>query len=172
MSEVVLSCSGLVKRFGGIVATDHVTLDVARGARHALIGPNGAGKTTLINLLTGVLEPTEGRITLLGEDISALAPHQRVRRGLVRTFQINQLFASMTPLETLGLVVTQQRGQGAGWWKPLGAHHGVAQRCQELLEASTHPIERIAELVGFKTATSLRQHFRARFAVSPSEWRR
>ncbi len=134
MSEVVLSCSGLVKRFGGIVATDHVTLDVARGARHALIGPNGAGKTTLINLLTGVLEPTEGRITLLGEDISALPPHQRVRRGLVRTFQINQLFASMTPLETLGLVVTQQRGQGAGWWKPLGAHNGVAQRCQELLE--------------------------------------
>jgi hypothetical protein len=68
MSEVVLSCSGLVKRFGGIVATDSdVTLDVARGARHALIGPNGAGKTTLINLLTGVLEPTEGRITLLGE---------------------------------------------------------------------------------------------------------
>jgi branched-chain amino acid transport system ATP-binding protein len=57
-----------------------------------------------------------------------------VRRGLVRTFQINQLFASMTPLETLGLVVTQQRGQGAGWWKPLGAHTGIAQRCQELLE--------------------------------------
>ena len=64
--DVVLSCEGLVKRFGGITATDNVTLNLRRGARHALIGPNGAGKTTLINLLTGVLEPTEGRIALEG----------------------------------------------------------------------------------------------------------
>ncbi|MFI4928571.1 MAG: ATP-binding cassette domain-containing protein, partial [Burkholderiales bacterium] len=93
MNEVVLSCRGLVKKFGGITATNDVTLDLRRGARHALIGPNGAGKTTLINLLTGVLEPTAGTITLEGQDISRVAPHLRVRRGLVRTFQINQLFA-------------------------------------------------------------------------------
>src|SRR5205085_5683345 len=79
--EIVLACRGLVKKFGGITATNNVSLDVRRGARHALIGPNGAGKTTLINLLTGVLEPTEGSITLEGRDITTLAPYQRVRRG-------------------------------------------------------------------------------------------
>jgi hypothetical protein len=89
--EVVLSCQGLVKKFGGITATSDVSLQLHRGARHALIGPNGAGKTTLINLLTGVLEPTAGSIRLLGQDITQLAPHERARRGMVRTFQINQL---------------------------------------------------------------------------------
>ena len=108
MTDSVLSATGLVMRFGGITATNKVSIDLQRGARHALIGPNGAGKTTLINLLTGVLTPTEGRISLLGEDITRLAPHRRVARGLVRTFQINQLFDSMTPLETLALVVSQQ----------------------------------------------------------------
>jgi branched-chain amino acid transport system ATP-binding protein len=133
MSDVVLSAQGLVKKFGGITATNNVTLNVRRGARHALIGPNGAGKTTLVNLLTGVLAPTQGRIVLEGQDITQLAPHKRVRRGMVRTFQINQLFAAMTPLETLALVVSQQRGFGAGFWRPLGAQAEVAQRCEELL---------------------------------------
>ena len=132
--DVVLSAQGLVKRFGGITATGNVTLNLAKGARHALIGPNGAGKTTLINLLTGVLEPSEGRIVLNGEDITHIAPHQRVRRGMVRTFQINQLFNSMTPLETLALVVSQHRGLGTGWWQRLGAKPGIAERCSELLE--------------------------------------
>jgi branched-chain amino acid transport system ATP-binding protein len=131
--DIVLSAQGLVKKFGGITATNDVTLDVRRGARHALIGPNGAGKTTLINLLTGVLAPTAGRIVLEGEDITGLAPHKRVRRGMVRTFQINQLFTSMTPLQTLALVVSQQRGLGAGFWKPLGARADIAVRCEELL---------------------------------------
>ena len=132
--DVVLSCQGLVKRFGGITATNDVTLDLRKGARHALIGPNGAGKTTLINLLTGVLTPTEGRIVLEGEDITRLAPHRRVARGMVRTFQINQLFASMTPLETLALVVSQHSGVGAQWWRPLGSSTAVAERAGQLLE--------------------------------------
>jgi branched-chain amino acid transport system ATP-binding protein len=134
MNDIVLSCKELVKKFGGITATNDVTLDLRRGARHALIGPNGAGKTTLINLLTGVLPPTAGSITLEGQDISRMAPHERVRRGMVRTFQINQLFASMTPLETLALVVSQHRGLGARWWKSLGSDAAVAQRAQQLLE--------------------------------------
>jgi branched-chain amino acid transport system ATP-binding protein len=146
MTQTVLSCQGLVKRFGGIIATNNVSLDLKRGARHALIGPNGAGKTTLINLLTGVLDATEGRITLEGHDITALAPHQRVRRGLVRTFQINQLFASMTPLETLGLVVAQQRGLGVRWWRALGRDAGVAERAQQLLEQF-----HLAEVAGQQT---------------------
>ncbi len=131
---VVLSAQGLIKQFGGITATNDVTLHLREGARHALIGPNGAGKTTLINLLTGVIEPTEGRITLDGRDITRLAPHQRVRRGMVRTFQINQLFDSLTPLETLAMVVSQHRGLGGKWWQPLGARSEVTRRCAELLE--------------------------------------
>ena len=121
-------------RFGGITATNSVTLHLKKGARHALIGPNGAGKTTLINLLTGVLQPTAGRITLLGEDITRLAPHRRAGRGMVRTFQINQLFDSLTPLETLALTVSQHYGLGTSWWKPLGSDPRVAERCSQLLE--------------------------------------
>jgi branched-chain amino acid transport system ATP-binding protein len=132
--DIVLSATGLVKRFGGITATNKVTLKLRRGARHALIGPNGAGKTTLINLLTGVLQPTEGCITLDGQDITQLAPHQRVRRGMVRTFQINQLFDTMTPLQTLALTVSQQRGLGGKWWQALGSNASVNRRCEELLE--------------------------------------
>ena len=116
----VLSAVGLVKTFGGIKATQNVNLDIKAGARHALIGPNGAGKTTLINLLTGVLKPTSGKIELLGEDISDLSPHLRVKRGLVRTFQINQLF-----------------GQGGVWYRPLGlgrAGKPIVERVSQLLE--------------------------------------
>ena len=133
-SNTVLSAQGLVKRFGGITATNNVTLNLQKGARHALIGPNGAGKTTLINLLTGVLQPTEGSITLEGQDITRLAPHQRVQRGMVRTFQINQLFDTLTPLETLALTVSQHQGLGGKWWQPLGARKAVTARCEQLLE--------------------------------------
>ena len=145
-TPIVLSAQGLVKRFGGITATGNVSLNLHQGARHALIGPNGAGKTTLINLLTGVLEPTEGQIVLNGEDITHLAPHQRVRRGMVRTFQINQLFASMTPLETLALVISQHRGLGRRFWQALGADVGVTERAQALLEQF-----RLAEVMNQRT---------------------
>jgi branched-chain amino acid transport system ATP-binding protein len=131
---IVLSARQLVMRFGGITATDNVSLDLQQGARHALIGPNGAGKTTLINLLTGVLQPTSGSIILDGQDISTLAPHARVRRGMVRTFQISQLFETMTPLQTLTMVVSQHLGLGQSWWKPLGHKPEVMQRCEALIE--------------------------------------
>ncbi|MGB0086545.1 MAG: ABC transporter ATP-binding protein [Rhodomicrobiaceae bacterium] len=116
-----LETSGLFKRFGGLTATDNVSLRLERGVRHALIGPNGAGKTTLINLLTGVLTPTAGRITLEGQDITTFKPEQRVKRGLARTFQINQLFPALTPFETLVLAVSEQRGQGGNWWRDMRA---------------------------------------------------
>ncbi len=134
VQETVLSAEGLVMRFGGILAINNVTLNLKKGARHALIGPNGAGKTTLINLLTGVLQPTEGSITLLGENITNLAPHLRVKRGMVRTFQINQLFDTLTPLQTLALTVSQQNGLGTTWWKALGSNVKVVERCEALLE--------------------------------------
>jgi branched-chain amino acid transport system ATP-binding protein len=132
--SVVLETRALVKRFGGLAATNDVSLKVELGARHALIGPNGAGKTTLINLLTGVLEPTSGSIALDGEDITRLSVHARVRRGMVRTFQINQLFNSLTPLSSLALAVSAQQGKSAGWWKPIGGDAAIAAECDSLLE--------------------------------------
>jgi len=133
MSSVVLETRGLLKRFGGITPTNEVSIQVHKGARHALIGPNGAGKTTLINLLTGVLEPTAGSIWLDGQDITRLAPHQRVRRGIVRTFQINQLFGELTPLRSLALAVSVQLGISARWWQSLGRDARVAPACDRLL---------------------------------------
>ena len=129
----VLATRSLVKRFGGLAATDDVSLELARGARHALIGPNGAGKTTLINLLTGVLEPTSGTILLDGDDITSLAAHERVRRGVVRTFQINQLFNALTPLSSLALAVSVHLGTSQRWWRPLGDDAAVAAECETLL---------------------------------------
>ncbi len=134
MSEIVLETRGLVKRFGGITPTNDVSITVEKGARRALIGPNGAGKTTLINLLTGVLEPTAGSIWLDGADITQLASHRRVRRGIVRTFQINQLFNELTPLQSLALSVSAQLGLGGRWWQRLGADARVAPRCDTLLK--------------------------------------
>jgi ABC-type branched-subunit amino acid transport system ATPase component len=130
----VLETIDLNRRFGGLVATKQVSLRVEKGARHALIGPNGAGKTTLINLLTGVLRPTSGRILLEGQDITALAPHRRVLLGMARTFQINQLFADLTPLETLGLAVSERLGSGSDWWRIVGTRSGVVDEVVSLLE--------------------------------------
>lgn len=111
--NTVLETKGLIKRFGGIVATDNVSLAIEKGARHALIGPNGAGKTTLVNQLTGVLMPTEGTIKLDGIDVTRFKRSKRVKLGLVRTFQINQLFRTLSPRETLILAISER--EGAGW---------------------------------------------------------
>ncbi len=128
-----LETRGLVKRFGGFVATNEVNLRVVPGARHALIGPNGAGKTTLINLLTGFLEPSAGEVLLAGENVTHLAQHARVKRGLARTFQINRLFADFTVLESVAMAVCERRGEGGHWWKPLGAHDAALAEAAELL---------------------------------------
>ncbi len=133
VGEVVLRTHGLVKRFGGITATNNVSLTVTKGARHALIGPNGAGKTTLINQLTGVLPPTSGRVELEGRDITNVAPYRRVGLGLARTFQINQLFGSLTPTQSLALAVASRRDAARRWWQPMGADAGIAAECESLL---------------------------------------
>lgn len=144
---VVLETVGLSRRFGGILATDDVSLRVSEGARHALIGPNGAGKTTLINLLTGVLQPSSGRIRLAGEDVTALPPHQRVKRGLARTFQLNQLFADLTPLETLVLAIAEREGAGAAWWRPVAANAKAVEEAANLLSRFG-----LADAMGERTA--------------------
>jgi ABC-type branched-subunit amino acid transport system ATPase component len=130
----ILQTTGLEKRFGGIVATNNINLSVEKGARHALIGPNGAGKTTFINLLTGVLKPSSGRIALEGKDITDTSPHQRVRLGMARTFQINQLFLDLTPLESVGLVVSERLGAGADWWRVVGTKSAVTEEIVEIIE--------------------------------------
>jgi branched-chain amino acid transport system ATP-binding protein len=129
-----LETVALEKRFGGLVATRDLSFRVEPGARHALIGPNGAGKTTAINLLTGVLRPSAGRILLEGADITRLAPHHRVRLGLARSFQINQLFADLTPVESLGLAVSERLGAGADFWRRAGSAPRVVEEVAELLE--------------------------------------
>jgi branched-chain amino acid transport system ATP-binding protein len=131
---LALETIDLTKRFAGIVATSNVSLQIAKGARHALIGPNGAGKTTLINLLTGVQRPSSGRIMFDGEDIGSLPTHKRVRLGIVRTFQINQLFGDLTPLETIGLAVSERRGQGLDWWRIVGSRPDLVTEVVEILE--------------------------------------
>jgi ABC-type branched-subunit amino acid transport system ATPase component len=130
---LALQTTGLEKRFGGIVAVNDVALAVEKGARHALIGPNGAGKTTVINLLTGVLRPSAGRILLEGTDITGLEAHRRVRLGIARTFQINQLFADLTPIETIGLAVSERLGSGKEWWRLVGSKGEVVDEIVEIL---------------------------------------
>jgi ABC-type branched-subunit amino acid transport system ATPase component len=130
----ILETIGLEKRFGGIVAAHDVSLSIEKGARHALIGPNGAGKTTVINLLTGVLKPTAGSIILDGKDITAVVPHERVRLGMARTFQINQLFLDLTPLETIGQAISERMGVGAHWWRVIGSKSVVTEEIVEILQ--------------------------------------
>lgn len=128
-----LQTRNLIKKFGGFVATSDVSLNVAEGARHALIGPNGAGKTTLINLLTGFLAPTSGTVILNGEEVTDMAQHVRVKQGLVRTFQINQLFPEMTVLESVTMAVCERQGLGARWWRPIGAFADAVDEAAQLL---------------------------------------
>lgn len=131
---IALETKGLVKRFGGLQATDNVSFKLEQGARHALIGPNGAGKTTFINLLTGVIKPTAGQIFLEGQEITGLRQELRVQRGLARTFQINQLFPAMTPLETLGLAVSERMGGGRDWWRVTGSKHEIIDEIVEIAQ--------------------------------------
>ncbi|CCD93605.1 putative branched-chain amino acid ABC transporter, ATP-binding protein [Bradyrhizobium sp. ORS 375] len=129
-----LETRGLDKHFGGLHVTRDLSLQIRPGARHALIGPNGAGKTTVINQLTGVLEPSAGRILLEGQDITDLPVHKRVLRGLSRTFQINQLYPDLTPLETIGLAVSERLGGGGNWWRRMGTRDDINAEIAETLE--------------------------------------
>ncbi len=130
----VLETRSLSKTFGGLKATDEVSFQLEEGARHALIGPNGAGKTTFINLLTGVIQPTEGRILLNGDDITTTRRETRVRRGVARTFQINQLFGQLNVVESLGLVISERRGHGRDWFRWAGTLPGIEDEIAGLLE--------------------------------------
>lgn len=129
-----LRTQGLSKHFGGFKANNDITLELPQGARHALIGPNGAGKTTFINLLTGVYRPTAGDVYLGEERVSDLAQHQRVQRGMTRTFQINTLFPGLTVLESVVLAVGERKGLGRRWWRTVASHADEIAEAEQLLQ--------------------------------------
>ena len=117
MSEFILETEDLTKEFAGFVAVNGVNLRVERGTIHALIGPNGAGKTTCFNLLTKFLQPTRGRIVYKGHDITALAPADVARLGMVRSFQISAVFPHLTVLENVRIALQRQRGGSFDFWR-------------------------------------------------------
>ncbi len=129
----LLAIDSLSKRFGGVQATDGVSLQIDAGEIHALIGPNGAGKTSLINQLSGAIKPDRGRIVLRGEDITALSVHARVARGLTRSYQITRLFRSMTALENIALAVQARSGSSLSFWRPVVREHALFDEARELL---------------------------------------
>jgi branched-chain amino acid transport system ATP-binding protein len=130
-----LAIKNLNKSFGALAVSRDITLALPKGARHALIGPNGAGKTTLVNLITGVLRPSSGVIVLQGDDITSLPQAARTRRGIARTFQINQLFRGLTVLENVYLAVAERMGVSARLWRPAGAEREVIDQALGQLEA-------------------------------------
>ncbi len=130
-----LQVERLNRAFGALRVTRDVSLMLERGARCALIGPNGAGKTTLVNLITGVLKPHSGRVLLNGEDITALSQADRARRGLARTFQINQLFRGLTVLENLCMTIGERDGHCNNLWRYAGSKRVVINEALDHLES-------------------------------------
>ena len=134
MSTPALETRGLHKSFGALTVANAVEFRLEHGARHALIGPNGAGKTTFVNLVTGALRPSAGQIRLDGADITDLPQAARVKRGLVRTFQITALFRGLSVLENVTLAVCERQGLGDELLRPAGQHRAVIEEAFELLE--------------------------------------
>ena len=143
----MLSTRNLSKSFGSLVVAQDIALSLPRGERYALIGPNGAGKTTLINLVTGMLRPDAGQILLGDEDITALRPDARVKRGLARTFQMNTLFAHLTALESVTLAILERDGHAHNWWRSLARFGAAIDEAFSILkslqlEKATHRLTR------------------------------
>lgn len=124
----------LCKKFGAFVVTSAVNFQMEEGARHALIGPNGAGKTTFVNLVSGALRPSSGKITLNGEDITELGQAARVKRGLVRTFQINTLLRRLSVLENVVLAIAERDGVAGNFIRPAGRHRAAIDEAYALIE--------------------------------------
>jgi len=131
--NLALETRALCKSFGALTVADKIDFRLEAGARHALIGPNGAGKTTFVNMLTGVLPPSSGRIVLGGEDITALGQAKRVKRGLGRTFQINALFRHLSVLDNVALGVAERRGVALRMLRPASSYGEVCGESMELL---------------------------------------
>jgi ABC-type branched-subunit amino acid transport system ATPase component len=133
MTEPLLETRSLSKSFGALAASSDINFRLEPGARHALIGPNGAGKTTFINLLTGVLRPTEGQVLLKGRDITTMGQAERVKLGIARTFQINRLFRGLSVLENVYIAIAERRGIASTMIRPAGRHTEVVSEAMHLL---------------------------------------
>jgi branched-chain amino acid transport system ATP-binding protein len=134
MADAMLQIDSLSKRFGGIVASDGITLNVPRGELHAVIGPNGAGKTTLIAQLSGQLTPDSGSVRFNGEDITALPMHGRSLRGLARSFQITSIFLDFTALENVMLAVQAHTGHSFHFWRTARGESSLRDPARAALE--------------------------------------
>ncbi len=134
MAEPLLRVKGLVRRFGGIVATDHVSLDVARGELHAIIGPNGAGKTTLISQLTGHLSPNAGTMSVAGRDITNMPAYRRSALGLARSFQITSLLLDFTAADNVALAAQAHDGHSFRFFGDARRERGLREKAQAALQ--------------------------------------
>jgi len=136
VADPLLRVENLVRRFGGVLATDHFSLDVARGELHAIIGPNGAGKTTLISQLTGQLLPNSGTIRFAGQDITGLPAWRRSALGLARSFQITSLLPDFTAADNVALAAQAHDGHSFYFW-------GNARRENKLRNAALSALKRV-----------------------------
>jgi branched-chain amino acid transport system ATP-binding protein len=134
VAEPLLRVEGLVRRFGGIIATDNVSLDVAQGELHAIIGPNGAGKTTLISQLTGHLAPHAGSISVAGRDITQLPAHRRSALGLARSFQITSLLLDFTAADNVALAAQAHDGHSFRFFGDARKERGLRDKAQAALQ--------------------------------------
>jgi branched-chain amino acid transport system ATP-binding protein len=134
MSMPLLHVDRLVKRFGGLAATDHATLQVQAGEIHALIGPNGAGKTTLIHQISGAIAPDEGRLVFDGTDLTHTAMHQRARLGLVRSYQITSVFTRLSVQDNLALAIQALDASSFKFWQAARSEHARYARAAEVAE--------------------------------------
>ena len=149
MKVPILETKGLTMNFGALTVAEQINFSLRPGARHALIGPNGAGKTTFINLLTGALRPSAGRVYLAGHDITGMPQDQRVKRGIARTFQINTLFNGLSVIENLYLAVSERMGVATKMMQPAGKNQGVlneALRLLQVFELSEDAVTKVQEL--------------------------
>lgn len=136
MTASALRIESLVKRYGGLLVTDHVSLDIVPGELHAIIGPNGAGKTTLINQLSGELTSNEGRVLFSEQDVTSLQIHQRARLGLLRSYQITSIFEQFTVRENAVLAAMGTTEHAFRFWQPMLKRQELAEPADEALLAA------------------------------------
>ena len=159
LSNVLLAVEKLTKRFGGVCASDEVTLDIRAGELHAIIGPNGAGKTTLVAQLSGELRPDNGAIRFAGEDVTGLPVHQRSQRGFARSFQITNVVRELTALDNVALAVQAHAGHSFRFWRPARSEaalrepalrvlrqFGLEERAEMLAGQLSHGEKRVLEI--------------------------
>ncbi|MDX3895233.1 ABC transporter ATP-binding protein [Pusillimonas sp.] len=164
MSDYMLRTESLVKRFGGLLVTDSVSIDVRPGELHAIIGPNGAGKTTLINQLSGELAANSGSVLFAGENVTALGIHQRARRGLLRSYQITSIFEGFTVLENTVFAAMGAKEHAFRFWKPMLARQDLVDIARQALEVTS--LEHLADTPAAELAYGQRRQLELAMALA------